>query len=145
MARGRRPFETTDVVAFGLDSRRLQPPAGLPEAAKRIFLDTVLACPRTQFQPADTPMLARYAEACALGEEAARELAAHGPVTADGKMSPWFRVHQETSKTIATLATKLRLGPRSRAKMAPKSKAGPVSYYDRMRVLEGERGEDGIS
>src|SRR6266536_5225500 len=139
MPRGRRPFETTD-VPYGGDSRRIQPPAGLGEAAKRVFLDTVVSCPLSQFRPADVPMLCRYAEACAVAEEAAGKLAVEDPVTPDGKVSPWFRVHQEASKTIATLATKLRLGPRSRSKMAPKTKAGPVSYYDRMRVLEGERG-----
>jgi phage terminase small subunit len=143
MPRGRRPFETTDIVPYGGDSRRLRPPEALGEAAKRVFLDVVLSYPRTQFQPADVPMLARYAEACVMAEEAAGKLAAEGAVK-DGVVSPWFRVHQQACKTMAGLAMRLRLGPQSRARQAPKTRTGPISYYDRM-TLEGERGEDGLS
>jgi phage terminase small subunit len=143
MPRGRKPFEVTDVVPYGGDSRRLQPPAGLGEAAKRVFLDVVVTTPRTQFQSSDTPLLCRYAEACVMAEEAAAKLAAEGAVTADGRVSPWFRIHQQACKTMAGLAMRLRLGPQSRSRMAPKSRAGPVSYYDRM-TLEGTR-EDGHS
>jgi hypothetical protein len=58
-------------------------------------------------------------------------------VTADGRVSPWFVIHQQATKSLSGLALRLRLGPQSRALKAPKRKAGPLSYYD---VMELERG-----
>jgi hypothetical protein len=101
----------------------------------------VLSCPISQFQPADLPLLCRWAELTIMAERAAGELATGGMVTADGRVSPWFAIHERATKGLTALALRLRLGPQSRAKKAPKSKAGPVSYYERM-TLEGERGEE---
>jgi len=75
-----------------------------------------------------------------MAEQAARELAASGIVAADGRVSPWFSIHQQATKGLTALALRLRLGPQSRASKAPKTLAGPVSYYDR-RTLEGEYNE----
>lgn len=72
-----------------------------------------------------------------MAEQAAGELQAQGMVTADGKVSPWFTIHQQATKTLNALALRLRLGPQSRVNKAPKTRAGMVSYYERM-MLEGE-------
>jgi hypothetical protein len=144
MTTGRKPHETLDIVPYGSDRRRLRPPDNLSEPERRAFADLVLSCPISQFQVADLPLICRYAELTVMAETAARELVAGGMVTADGRVSPWFAIHERATKGLTALALRLRLGPQSRAKKAPKTRPGPVSYYDRM-TLEGERGEDGIS
>src|SRR5262249_19131437 len=145
MPTGRQPHETLDVVPYGLDHRRLRPPDSLGEPERRAFADLVLSCPVAQFQAADLPLLCRWAELTVMAETAAGELTAGGMVTRDGKISPWFAIHERATKGLVALALRLRLAPQSRAKKAPKVKPGPVSYYDRMRVLEGELGDDGLS
>jgi hypothetical protein len=58
----------------------------------------------------------------------------------DGKLSPWVSTHANATKILALLALRLRLGPQSRVMKATKRDAGPVSYYDKMR-LEKRFGE----
>jgi hypothetical protein len=81
-----------------------------------------------------------------MAEEAAAALAERGMVTADGKISAWFTIHQQATKTVAMLALRLRLGPQSRAPRTPKRQAAVLSYYE-LSALEGSRetseGEDG--
>jgi phage terminase small subunit len=57
-------------------------------------------------------------------------------VTADGKVSPWFAIHRDTTRELRMLSQRLQVGPRSRQMKAPKTQAAGVSYYERMR-LEG--------
>jgi hypothetical protein len=57
-------------------------------------------------------------------------------VTTGGQVSPWFRVHRDVTRELRVLGQRLNIDPRSRAKKAPKTVAGPVSYYERMD-LEG--------
>jgi len=84
MARtGRKPYETTDVMPFGANSRRLQPPDCLGELQKRAFVDLVCSVPRSQFRASDLPLLCRYAEIVVMAETAAFHLGADGMVTAD--------------------------------------------------------------
>ena len=133
---GRKPFETTDVVPFGAENERLRPPPSLAEPAKRAFLDLVTTTDPRQFRASDLPLLCRWAELTVMAEQAAGELQAGGMVTADGRVSPWFTIHQHATKGLTGLALRLRLGPQSRTPKAPKTKPGAVSYYDRM-TLEG--------
>jgi hypothetical protein len=74
-----------------------------------------------------------------LAEQAAGELAAAGPVTADGKVSGWFAIHERATRGLTLLALRLRLGPQSRASRAPKTMVGELSYCDRQRM---ERDDD---
>jgi len=76
-----------------------------------------------------------------MAEQAAGELAASGMVTADGKVSPWFTIHQQATKALSNLALRLRLGPQSRALKAPKRRAQPLSYFEIME-LEGGTSEE---
>ena len=133
---GRKPFETTDVVPFGAGNERLRPPPSLREPEKQAFLDLVTTTDPKQFRPSDLPLLCRWAELTVMAEKAAGELQAGGTVTADGRVSPWFAIHQQATKSLTGLALRLRLGPQSRTPKAPKTKPAAVSYYDRM-TLEG--------
>jgi len=138
MARmGRKPYETTDIMPFGANSRRLQPPDCLGELQKRAFVDLITSVPRSQFRASDLPLLARYAELVVMAETAAFHLGADGMVTPEGQVSPWFRIHREVSRELRTLAQRLRLDPKARGdKRAPKTQVGRVSYYEQMN-LEG--------
>src|SRR6516164_8424375 len=118
---GRKPYETTDIMPFGADSRRLQPPDCLGELQKRAFVDLVCSVPRSQFRASDLPLLCRYAEIV---------------VTADGQVSPWFRIHRDLTRELRTLGQRLQLDPRARAKKAPKTLPASASFYERMN-LEG--------
>jgi hypothetical protein len=103
----------------------------------------VTSVPSTQFTASDLPLLTRYVETLVLAEQAAGELRVGSLVTTDGKVNPWFQIHQQATKAMAGLALRLRLGPQSRvAKASKKSAAGPVSYYERMRLLEDTDEED---
>jgi hypothetical protein len=134
----RKTYETDDADDYsGQGTRRLKPPARLQGRERQVFVDTVLGCAAGHFQPADLPLLERYAEAVALAEQAAGELTSTGAVTSDGKPSAWFAIHASACKTVTTLALRLRLGPQSRAPRAPKTTSSATSFYDRME-LEGD-------
>jgi hypothetical protein len=105
----RQPYETSDIVEYtGSQTRRLRPPATLGGRERAVFLDLVTSCDPRHFRNADIPLMARYVEAVVLAEQAAGELAAGG-VVIDGKVSPWFQVHQAACKTVGVLALRLRL------------------------------------
>jgi len=137
---GRPPHETTDVVPYGVEDRRLPPPDALQGLERRVFIDLVTSCPTGQFRHADLGLLCRWAELTVLAEQAAGEMRKDGAVVPGQhgpKVSPWFTVHRDCVRELRALSQRLQLGPRGRAPKAPKTKAGPVSYYDRM-TLEGE-------
>jgi phage terminase small subunit len=100
----------------------------------------VCSVPAGQFKESDLSLLCRWAEATVQAEVAASELQASGLVTADGRVSPWFAIHQQATKSLTMLALRLRLGPQSRAPRAPKRQAASMSYYERME-LEATRGD----
>jgi Phage terminase, small subunit len=139
---GRKPFKAVDVLTFGIPDSRLQPPSSLKGPERRVFIDLIAACPAAQFQSCDMPLLCVWATAAAQVEQAAGELAAGGMITTDGKVSPWFTIQQQAARTLALLALRLRLGPQSRSRMAPKTVVGPMSYYDRQRFEERDDGQD---
>jgi phage terminase small subunit len=99
-------------------------------------LDLICRVPAGQFRESDLSLLCRWAELTVMAEQAAGELAAQGMV-ADGKISPWFTVHQQATRGLALLALRLRLSPQARADKAPKTLPSAVSYYERM-TLEGQ-------
>jgi phage terminase small subunit len=139
---GRKPFKTIDVVTFGLPDSRLQPPASLKDPERRVFVDLIASCPSGQFAASDMALLCLWATTTVQLEQAAAEMAAGGMVTTDGKVSPWFTIQQQAARTLALLALRLRLGPQSRTRMAPKTAVGPMSYYDRTRFEERDDGQD---
>jgi phage terminase small subunit len=118
-----------------LGDRRLQPPDHLPDAARRCFARLVASLPANHFRHGDLDLLCRYAEAVATAEEAAFHISQPGGmVTGDGKVSPWWRIHQDAGKAISGLALRLRIGPQSRMAKASSKEGPPPSYYDLMRA-----------
>ena len=119
----------------------MRPPARLQGRAKAIFIETVTGCDPKHFRSSDLHLLERYCEATALAEKAAVRLAEEGSVV-DGKVSPWFLVHQGAAKTASGLALRLRLGPQSRAARAPKTEpVTATSYYEQLE-LEANDADD---
>jgi hypothetical protein len=138
---GRKSYATYDVTPFGLPDGRLQPPANLGTLEKRVFLDLISRVPAGQFRDSDLALISRWCELVVLAETAAGELAAGGMVTTDGKVSPWFSIHERCTKSLVALALRLRLSPQARADKAPKALPAPVSYYD-LKALDGGRDDD---
>jgi len=137
---GRPPHETTEVTPFYVESGRLRPPDCLGELQRRVFVELVSSCPVSQFRKSDVGLLARWAELTVMAETAAFHLGADGMVvsTKEGsKVSPWFQIHRDVTRELRALSQRLQIGPRGRAPKASKTKAGPVSYYERM-MLEGD-------
>jgi phage terminase small subunit len=130
-ATGRRPFVTTESVGFG---ERLKPPNGLAEPERKVFLDLVRACPAAQFTAADTPLIVTYAELIVLRERTAKELRNAPLIVTDDKgherANPLINVHATAVKGLTGLSLRLRLAPQSRMQQAPRTKAGPMSFYD---------------
>src|SRR5262249_25279802 len=114
----------------------MRPPPNLGQRERQAFIELVSGCDPRHFRPADLPLICRYVEAAVLAEQAAGEMAAGGAVI-DGKVSPWFAVHQSACKTVSVLALRLRLGPQSRQPRAHKTEITATSYYETM-VLEGD-------
>ena len=133
-----RHYEDDSVDFTGEVTRRLRPPPRLQGRAKEIFIATVTGCDPRHFRPADLPFLERFAESSALAEEAAAKLATEG-VVVDGKPNPWFAVHQAATKTMNSLALRLRLTPQSRSPRQPKTIPQPTSFYE---TLELEADDD---
>lgn len=100
--------------------RRLDPPASLQGAERTIFIDLINACESKHFRPSDLPLLLRYVEACALGDQAAEHLRTMGAVV-DGKPSPWITVQEKAVRAMVALSMRLRLSPQAR--LDPKSLA----------------------
>jgi phage terminase small subunit len=137
---GRKPYETTEVAQFGVETGRLQPPECLGNLQKQAFIDLVCGVPRSQFRRCDLPLLCRWAELTVMAEQAAFELQQGGMVvnTKEGsKVSPWFQIHRDATRELRSLSQRLQIGPRGRTPKAPKTKPGTVSYYERM-ALEGD-------
>jgi hypothetical protein len=131
---GRKPFTTYDVVPYGCASARLKPPPGLGEPERKAFLALVVSVPAGQFREADIPLLCRWSELSVMAEVAAGELAAGGMVTAGGKVSPWFSIHEKAVRSLAMLALRLHIAPQSRGHAAPKTLPASLSYYDRQKL-----------
>ena len=139
---GKGAYQSTEVLRWDDPDARLRPPVSLQGPERQAFLDVILSCPAAQFRPTDLPLLCRWAELCVLCETAMAEMTAGGMVTSDGKVSSWFSIYERSTKALAGLALRLRLGPQSRAFKAPKKDAGLASFYDRMTLLEGDDDAD---
>jgi hypothetical protein len=137
MPGGRRPFGSVEITGYAGASRRLSPPECLGDLQKAAFIDLVSSAPASQFRPSDVGLLCRYAELTVMAEQAAFELQQQGMVTAKGRVSPWFAVHNAATRELRMLSQRLHLGPRSRTLKAVKTETGRApSYYERM-ALEG--------
>ena len=126
----RRSAASLTILTSG--PRRLEPPPELRGTEADVFRQTVASMAADHFQGEDILLLAAYCRAAALERRAAEELQIGAVV---GSMpSPWLAVHASAVRSMATLATKLRIGPRARNPANRRAaKAGPApSYYDQM-------------
>jgi phage terminase small subunit len=134
---GRKPYETSDVVAYmGSESRRLRPPTHLGPRERAVFLDLVTSVDPRQFRNSDIALLSGWSELVVMGETAAEHLRSEGMVLDGNKPSPWLRIHEQAVKGLGIMSLRLRISPQARAPKAPKTVPAPTSYYDRME-LEG--------
>jgi phage terminase small subunit len=101
-------FPRTDTA-----SSRPQPPPDLSPEAREIFEALVRTAPKNHFRASDAAVLEVYAAAVATARRAERELR-DGPITAGGRASPWVKIRNDSTKTIASLAMRLRLCPQAR-------------------------------
>ena len=96
----------------------------------------MLANEPAQFRASDIPLLTGYIRAIEMERAASAHLEAEGHVI-DGSRRPWLAVLAQSLKAMSTLSHRLRLCPQGRSPTNPK-RTQSVSYYDRMRLMEGE-------
>jgi phage terminase small subunit len=113
-------------------SPRLQPPPELGGLEREVFVATVAALDSHHFEAADVVLLCAYCRAAALERRAAEELQVCA--VEDGAPSPWLKVHASAVRSLASLATKLKLSPQARKPNHRARFAGSSSYYDAQRV-----------
>ena len=95
--RGRKSGAGLGILQVDGKPNRLNPPASLSTAERAIFFDVVAACDRDHFRPSDLPLLVRYIEAAALGDQAAEQLRLGAVI--NGKPSPWIIGHLQFAPT----------------------------------------------
>jgi phage terminase small subunit len=135
------PRKSSAAVAFSAStSARLQPPSDLAGPEKALFVDLVVACRPDHFQASDTPLLAAYCRAVCLEQTASSELAAAGYIV-DGKPSGWLNILAQATRSLTVMSRMLRLSPTGR-QSTPASESEPVSYYEKISLLEDRREHD---
>jgi phage terminase small subunit len=131
-------YQTAEITHFGVD-RRLRAPDRLGDGAKRAFVQIISDHAASHFRPGDLPVLCRFCELISLAERSACELERDGVVLPDGSLSKWFTVHSTVTKQIGALAARLRIGPSSRTRQAPKREPATLSYYQMQDLREARR------
>jgi phage terminase small subunit len=139
MPGGRRSFTTVDVQPFYDAGQRLRPPEHLGQIEKQAFIDLVARVPAAQFVEADLPLICRWCECQVMAERAAAEL--QQSMVKGDKVSPWFTIHQQATKTLKDLSLRLRLAPQSRLQKAPKSQPTPMTAYERLALEDDDDDE----
>lgn len=97
----RRSVASLTAIPYAPDRQRIQPPPGLSKAERDLFQEIITQCPADQFVASDSSLLVAYVHAVLLSRHAFQE----------GDTSTW----EKACRTMATLATKLRLCPHSRS------------------------------
>ena len=98
--RGRKSAEALSLRVDGSPSP-LQPPAYLNVAERQLFVELIASCDTRHFVPSDLPLLVSFVQATLAARASAR----------DPKQA---QLWERAVKLQATLATRLRLAPRSR-------------------------------
>lgn len=109
----------------------LEPPAALSDPARLAWMQIVSTVDAGHFVRSDGPLLAEYARAIALAQEAHAHIEDQGAVTMMGKPSPWLSVLGQQNKSIVALAARLRLCPQSRF---DRTRAGTLARSDPTRA-----------
>ena len=126
----RRSAASLTVVPLATHRPRIQAPSGLSAVEHDLFQKLVVQCPSEQFTASDAPLLVAYVQAVLLSRWAFKEA-----VEDSGALPTWERA----CKTMAVLATKLRLCPHSRADAKTITRRGAShqpSVYDMMGLAD---------
>jgi phage terminase small subunit len=130
--RGRRSTASLSVVTpLGSHLRRMEPPEGLDPIDSALFRKIVASCSVDHFSQADAPLLSAYCQAVRISRRAFE-----ASLTDASHIVAW----EKSTRTLALLATRLRLSPHSRA--GPKAigrhaAQSTLSYYDLDQEDEG--------
>jgi hypothetical protein len=102
--RQRRRKSAATLAAPNLTGRPspLSPPASLNDDERALFCELVGACAAEHFRTSDLPLLISYIQATLIARDAAHE---------PDRITLW----EKATRMQATLATRLRLSPQSRA------------------------------
>ncbi|UGX93382.1 hypothetical protein G6321_00048605 [Bradyrhizobium barranii subsp. barranii] len=133
-------------AANGSTRSQILPPADLNELEKAEFVNVVLGSPPSHFLPADIATIAAYARAVVAERRAAGELDAAPVVSSPtgDKPSPWLPIWLGQLRACTTLARRLNINPAGRIPTKLPEPQEPVSYYEKMRMLEDRR-DDGAN
>src|SRR5262249_16245701 len=120
---------SASVSVLNVDGRRarLQPPTDLTADETALFREIVNSCKPEHFVQSDRPLLVALCQAILMSREAARGAAK------DPKLA---QAVERAARTMATLATRLRLTPQSRfdSRRAARNVGQPPPWlYDRLR------------
>jgi uncharacterized protein (TIGR03382 family) len=99
--RGRPSAEIFALNVPESEPPRIVAPAGLSTKERALFNQTVAGCSATHFRQSDAPMLVAFVGAVLLSRRLARDAS---------RVAEWEKV----TRTMAMLATKLRMTPMSR-------------------------------
>ena len=102
-----------------------------------LFAEIVGSVPREHFRLGDSHLIEQYAQAVLLARQAWSELQANGPVTADGRCSPWVVVLEKAHRSSVALAARLRLSPQSRADSRSAGRAAAGVRPSVYQLMEG--------
>ena len=144
MQRGRKSVSAL-VATVAVDGRplALRPPPSLSDAERLVFVNTVTAVKPGHLQPSDMPLIVRYVQTVAMGDVAAKKLAAD---IRGGRPSPhWLSTVERLQKLLIPLCRQLKLSPLSRSpnksghpQAVDLNGNGHVSAYEMMRLADEE-------
>ncbi len=100
--RGRKSLASLTTLKVDGSASRLLPPASITNEEQALFSELVEACDASHFRDSDIPLLVSYIQSTLISR-----CAAHDP----DKITIW----EKATRMQATLATRLRLSPQSRA------------------------------
>jgi hypothetical protein len=128
-------------AANGSTRASLSPPGDLNELERIEFVNVVLGSPPSHFLPCDVATIAMYARAVVAERIAAGELQAAPVISSPtgDRPSPWLPIWLAAVRTCTTTARRLNIGPAGRIPTKSPEPHEPVSYYEKMRMLEDRR------
>lgn len=136
----RQSRASLEVIPIERHLRRIEAPAHLSEAEKTLFKSITAQCHPQHFVQSDAELLAAYCQACIL-----TSLAFAAAMESPDQLSTWER----SARTMASLATKLRLCPNARVNPLTLTRShlglslretGGVSLEGLEAVRDGARG-----
>lgn len=98
-----------------LSQRRLTPRPELAPRFARAFGEIVGSVDPVHLRACDAPLVEQLAVAVTICQDLAERLEIEGTVLPDGSLNPAIRVLRQQQSIVATLTSRLRLNPSSRA------------------------------